>query len=113
MKGAVDEAVVEPLRRLAALAKPSGRPHSKAPETTEEETTTGLSETDSLPRAPVIHVEFVKPSVAIEISTDLESSTLIPAHSKDKSESLNNLADRPEPSDKAPVNASLVKPRKN
>jgi hypothetical protein len=111
VKGAVDEAVVEPLRRLAAIAKPSHRPKSNAPGTTEEENATGLSEADGFPPAPIIHVEFVEPSVSIEISTDLEPSALIPVRSKDKSESLKNSADQSGPTNKTRANASLVELR--
>jgi hypothetical protein len=113
VKGAVDEAIVEPLGRLAAVAKPSRRPNSKAPGTTEEENAVGLSEADGFPHAPVIHVEFVEPSVSIEISTDLEPSALIPVRSRDKSESLKNSADQPEPSNEARAKASLVERHEN
>ena len=111
VKGAVDQAIGEPLRRLGALVKSAPRVALKADGNPKDENTDSPSETNVIPGVPVIHVEFVEPYVSIEISTDLEPSAIIPVRSTDQKGIVTSSTDQPEASTRSSASVALPESR--
>lgn len=101
VNGALDEAVGEPLRWLSEITKASFQTDSKVQEAERPANDTESGEAIRLPRAPIFHVEFVEPSVTIEITTDVDPSAIMRLRTNGDSGKHGNPAIQPESSDDA------------